>query len=320
MNSTASYTSAKQWPLKIYRDSDLLYSIRATGTILPRHASILPTNHCDLSCTWCSCSERDKSQEMPTDELLALVDTLADLGTIAVSITGGGEPCLHPGLNELIWALSSRGIRAGLVTNGISASNLTRASIDSLTWCRVSFSDTRKWDDHRLQGSLRHLRDSSNLDLAFSYVLTDRFNASALTPMAAWAHANNCTHIRVVTDILNPSRDSIRDAKQVLGEDPLVIWQDRTEYEPGRERCWISLLKPTIGPDGQVYPCCGVQYAIDDSKDFPEQMRMGHWRDLPRIISRQRVFDGSICKRCFYSEYNQALGGLKAELKHVEFV
>ena len=45
------------------------------------------------------------------------VDQLARLGTTVVTISGG-EPMLHPELDELIGHIRSKGMIAGLITNG----------------------------------------------------------------------------------------------------------------------------------------------------------------------------------------------------------
>jgi MoaA/NifB/PqqE/SkfB family radical SAM enzyme len=49
--------------------------------------------------------------------LIERVDKLADLGTGIVTISGG-EPLLHPELDDLIRAMRRRGVIAGMITNG----------------------------------------------------------------------------------------------------------------------------------------------------------------------------------------------------------
>jgi MoaA/NifB/PqqE/SkfB family radical SAM enzyme len=45
------------------------------------------------------------------------VNKLADLGTSVITISGG-EPLLHPELDEIIRRIRKRGMIAGLITNG----------------------------------------------------------------------------------------------------------------------------------------------------------------------------------------------------------
>src|SRR5439155_8977142 len=67
----------------------------------PVEAQIIPIRRCNLSCTYCN--EFDSSSKpVPTEEMLHRVDLLAAaLGTAVITISGG-EPVLHPELDEII--------------------------------------------------------------------------------------------------------------------------------------------------------------------------------------------------------------------------
>ena len=101
----------------------------------PILAQIVPMRRCNLSCTYCN--EYDKtSAPVPTEEMLARIDRLADLGTSLVDLSGG-EPLLHPDLDILITRIRRRGMMGGLLTNGYLLSvariaRLNRAGLDRL--------------------------------------------------------------------------------------------------------------------------------------------------------------------------------------------
>ena len=101
----------------------------------PVEAQIIPIRRCNLSCTYCN--EFDNfSQPVPTDEMLHRIDLLAALGTAAITISGG-EPLLHPELDEIIRRIRRHGILAGLITNGYlltpeRINRLNRAGLDQL--------------------------------------------------------------------------------------------------------------------------------------------------------------------------------------------
>ena len=87
-----------------------------------------------------------------------------------------------------------------------------------------------------------------------------------------------------------------------------------------RERL-ISLLKPVIGADGLLYPCCGTQYAMfPPPGDYDDLMCMGPAIELYSIYQEQKHFDGSQCVRCYYDEYNALLEQIIIPLEHKEFV
>ena len=85
----------------------------------PRHpivAHIVPIRRCNLSCTYCN-EYDDFSQPVPTVVMLRRVDRLIELGTTVITISGG-EPLLHPELDQIIRHIRSRGGIATLITNG----------------------------------------------------------------------------------------------------------------------------------------------------------------------------------------------------------
>jgi MoaA/NifB/PqqE/SkfB family radical SAM enzyme len=101
----------------------------------PVQAQIIPMRRCNLSCTYCS-EYDDFSNPVPLEEMHARVDKLAELGTTLIVISGG-EPLLHPELDEIVRRIRSRGIIAGLITNGYllvpeRIQRLNRAGLDHL--------------------------------------------------------------------------------------------------------------------------------------------------------------------------------------------
>ncbi len=82
----------------------------------PLLVHIVPIRRCNIDCGYCN--EYDKvSNPVPTAEMLARIDKLAELGTSVVAFSGG-EPMLHPDLDALIAHIRSLGMIAGLITNG----------------------------------------------------------------------------------------------------------------------------------------------------------------------------------------------------------
>jgi MoaA/NifB/PqqE/SkfB family radical SAM enzyme len=89
------------------------------GALSTRHpimAHIIPIRRCNLSCTYCN-EYDDYSKPVPTEVMISRINRLADLGTSILTISGG-EPLLHPDLDELIAAMRRRGVIAGMITNG----------------------------------------------------------------------------------------------------------------------------------------------------------------------------------------------------------
>ena len=85
-------------------------------TAHPLLVQIIPIRRCNIDCGYCN--EYDKvSAPVPTDVMKRRIDKLAELGTSVVAFSGG-EPMLHPELDDLIRHIRHRGMMAGLITNG----------------------------------------------------------------------------------------------------------------------------------------------------------------------------------------------------------
>jgi MoaA/NifB/PqqE/SkfB family radical SAM enzyme len=111
-------------------------SIKAlASTRHPIAAHVVPIRRCNLACKYCN-EYDDSSAPVPTDEMLARIDMLAALG-LSVLTFSGGEPTLHPDLDDLIERVRGRRMMAGLITNGFLLNEerirrLNRAGLDYL--------------------------------------------------------------------------------------------------------------------------------------------------------------------------------------------
>jgi MoaA/NifB/PqqE/SkfB family radical SAM enzyme len=77
---------------------------------------IIPMRRCNLDCGYCN-EYDDFSKPVPIEEMRRRLDFLADMGTSIITISGG-EPLMHPELEEVIRHIRRRGMIAGMITNG----------------------------------------------------------------------------------------------------------------------------------------------------------------------------------------------------------
>lgn len=101
----------------------------------PIMAHIIPIRRCNLSCAYCN-EYDDVSKPIDTDVMLERIDNLGRLGTSIITISGG-EPLLHPDLDQIIARIRHNGAVAGLITNGYLLTadridRLNRAGLDHL--------------------------------------------------------------------------------------------------------------------------------------------------------------------------------------------
>src|SRR6201995_5351239 len=98
-------------------------------------AHIVPMRRCNLACTYCNEFD-DVSKPTPIDEMLRRIDHLGRLGTSIITISGG-EPLLHPELDDVIRRIRKNGALAGMITNGYllmpdRIERLNRAGLDHM--------------------------------------------------------------------------------------------------------------------------------------------------------------------------------------------
>ena len=113
----------------------------AKGLLSKNHpilVHIIPIRRCNLSCTYCNEFD-DFSNPVPLGEMKRRLDLLADMGTSIITISGG-EPLLHPELDEVIAHIRRRGMIAGLITNGylLTAERIERLNRAGLEHLQIS--------------------------------------------------------------------------------------------------------------------------------------------------------------------------------------
>jgi MoaA/NifB/PqqE/SkfB family radical SAM enzyme len=99
---------------------------------------IIPMRRCNLDCGYCN--EYDEvSKPVPLAEMKRRLDLLADMGTSMITISGG-EPLLHPELEEVIRHMRKRGMYTGMITNGflLSKDRIEKLNDAGLEYLQIS--------------------------------------------------------------------------------------------------------------------------------------------------------------------------------------
>jgi MoaA/NifB/PqqE/SkfB family radical SAM enzyme len=109
-----------------------------SSTEHPLLAHIIPMRRCNLACTYCNEFD-DFSKPVPIEEMHRRIDKLGALGTAVVTISGG-EPLMHPELDDVIRRIRANGMIAGLITNGylLVAERIQRLNRAGLEWLQIS--------------------------------------------------------------------------------------------------------------------------------------------------------------------------------------
>jgi MoaA/NifB/PqqE/SkfB family radical SAM enzyme len=127
---------------RVYRETRMV----AMALKSPRHpvlAHIVPVRRCNLSCAYCN--EFDSfSKPVPTSEMLKRIDNLALLGTTVITLSGG-EPLLHPELDEIVRRIRRHDILAEVLTNGylLTPDRIKRFNRAGLDHLQISIDNVR---------------------------------------------------------------------------------------------------------------------------------------------------------------------------------
>jgi len=250
MRDIRSFTSANVFPIKLLRNLESL-----SDGLRPLHVSVMPTNKCTQGCAYCVCKNRDKDQSLGLDDFAQAIVRLKEYGTKAVTFTGGGEPLAHHGFNLMVKMCREAGMKLGLVTNGDLVEEWAHedeSPFDSFDWIRVSYDMMR----HGLPAT----PDLGTHGYSYVYAPGSELTAEwrALIEMV---RGGQLTHLRITADVTRAQDEAynriFHTATRPLRENPVagVFVQPRADYRPGARRCWLSLVKPVLHADGEIYPC-----------------------------------------------------------------
>ena len=163
----------------------------------PITTHLMLTDVCNHSCAFCSVQARE-GDSLPFDDICNYLDILLKYGLKSTILSGGGNPILYRckksgrGFDDVINAISSRGLEIGLITNGMplcdydvdpstqigghSADHVRRSwktvspeSLDKMMWIRISMSG---FDHHEREVYVPDI-DPRKTTLGFSYVAHD---------------------------------------------------------------------------------------------------------------------------------------------------
>lgn len=101
-------------------------------------AHLIPIRRCNLSCKYCN-EYDDFSKPVPLETILYRLKLLNRLGTAVVTLSGG-EPLLHPQLDDIIRGIRKNNALAGLITNGylLTADRVRRLNDAGLDYLQIS--------------------------------------------------------------------------------------------------------------------------------------------------------------------------------------
>lgn len=348
--------------LKPFRHQDVLSGIRnGVPTRLP-HVELILSDLCQQSCKFCAYrlegyapNQRfDERRMMSLDKALEIVEDCASLGVQAIQFTGGGEPTLHKGFEEVWKRALGYGIKCGLVSNGVRITpelaetvikgSWVRISLDAATeetYCKIRRVHPNQW--RQAQHGVRNLKiarddKGGKCVIGVGFVVTPD-NWHEVLDAAKLAKELGADNFRISAQFSQHDEKLFDgfagEAALLCAEAEGLSDEHFTVYDRFRDRlqdlrfkspegslCGYQFFTTYIGADLNVYRCCG--YAYNDRGlvgSIANQRFKDFWMSQERF-NNQLGFDARGCERCQFRKQNQALAYVLSPEKqmHEEFV
>lgn len=271
MNPRKLRRKVRFWRLRI---RELRMMVRGViSTHHPVDVHLIPMRRCNLSCAYCN-EYDDFSPPVPLPELQKRIRRLAELGTSIITISGG-EPLLHPDLDEVIRTIRRCGMIAGLITNGYllvpeRVRRLNRAGLDHLQISidNVMPDDVSKKSLKVLDQKLRILAEHADFSVNINSVLGSAIrNPEDALEVARRARALGfSTTVGIIHDHsgqlkpLSPQQQRIFEEAMMIGKRSYSRFYQtfQRNIASGREnnwRCRAGSRYLYICEDGLVHYC-----------------------------------------------------------------
>lgn len=263
-------------------------------------AHIIPMRRCNLACGYCN--EYDQtSKPVPLEVMKKRLDKLAELDTSIITISGG-EPMMHPQLDDIIRHIRSHGIIAGLISNGyyFTPDRIKRLNAAGLEYLQISIDNVAPDEVSRkslrvLDKKLRYLSEHADFHININSVIGGGIKnpEDALTVAKRAVELGFSTTVGVIHDedgLLKPlsqkEKDIFHAVKKLGNKDHARLnwFQDSiAEGKPYEWRCRSGSRYLYICEDGKVHWCSqqrgfpGIPLEKYTMEDFEREYKTEKW-------------------------------------------
>lgn len=367
-------------PSKALYHLDRLAKLRDGISFAPTLLQVDPEAYCNDNCSFCSYREENMYNNImlplidakvgetnhlgpvghpsaksgwPVELATILPKQMKDAGIPAIEITGGGEPTLWRGFDELLSNCQNEGIDTAVVTN---ASNMTdeRAKLMArCIWIRFSIDAPNVEIHQKIHRTLNQdfTRRLSNIQrvvtekrlqktdvtIGVSYVVTPE-NIDYIQDMCELIQGFGVDNLRfsfmydktgkagLTDEQYNGLIPKLRELQKQYSSDDFKILFDGTRLwtysQPNNDfkKCYIQKMVWAIGADCKVYPCCIMKYHPAYAYDDVLVHSLKEMIDSAEFLAKQNNLDVTKCFPCWLRTRNQSIEQTQIQPKHSNFL
>jgi organic radical activating enzyme len=332
---------------KIEHHQEAMKKLHETGYGTPIVSHIMPTDVCNLKCSFCSVGNRNDEEQkdkygLDLGKIETYLDTLTPLGLKAVILSGGGEPTAYRdrdghNFRDLISTIKARELEIGLITNGTMLDTYNDVIDDSFKWVRVSL--------YPSEYGLNILKLDKQLPkettLGFSLVLADNlkedgefrtsesesemleFYKPHIEKILPFIQEKGGQYLRLTPDchvhgdsfirlhnVAETLRTKYSDITTKDGR-PITLHQHKMHGTP--KNCYLGFFHPVLYANGEVFPCDSNILNDDIDRRFKSEYAVAEWDTAQTLYDKpvsSLVNTQNMCPRCVFTNNNDKLEGI----------
>jgi MoaA/NifB/PqqE/SkfB family radical SAM enzyme len=306
---------------------------------LPVHVIWSPCDTCNHHCSWCQFRNYDFPQSpgfnrpdgsppvrhTPIELAEKFLDDCYAAGVKAVSVTGGGEPMLHPEFPAILKGIIHRGMAFSVTTNGTRYAPEWKSLLAKAVWIRVSINGGTEEAYRSVHNCGR-----GQWDAAWQFVsavaktgptvgvnmVVDERNKDTVLDLVRKAKRHGAAYAKLTREFRDDGDHSSTwastwfqrlDAMKLQEHDfrVLVRGESFDTSSPAHKECHYQFVAPYVGGDGKVYRCCNTSHTPhgllgDLAHESLASIMERAWLD-------RETFDARKCGHCTFKDKNEAI-------------
>ena len=346
-----SYTSNH---VKLLQHLDRLQIIQDGGRPKPVMFHMSPCNPCNLTCSFCCFANRSMKEMLTVAQMKKAIDQFVELGVLGMEFTGGGEPTLHPKLDEVIAYAHGKGLKIGICTNGSKLRKVKNWHM--ISWVRLGM---YSWDEKKPYEYHLDVFDGLDIEITAAYVwdgatetstnpnitgewidpkakklASNVYKEENFLKMLAWVEEKKIP-CRIAFNAIKDTKIVQKDIETIKG----LIAKYESQNGPTKyaflsdfnfkgtrrnDNCYMHMVKPCVFTDGNVYVCPSAELAPENNYQVNDEFKICDIDGILDFYNSQvggpdvsrRHHDCSFCK---YAYQNELIDDVVTKVRHTEF-